>query len=198
MARLGIAASGIRRAGDAAWNARRRYTRQAERYLKQAQNAKGIEKGRLETEATASLERAIATYKDPTQASKSSVIQKLTDKLHPNVPTRKVGEGIRNQYIAESYAALESTRNDESIRRELEAEEILSTDIGNRIYGALVDVWKDDDYEKRNQNIMEHFGVDSMADVLDILEASGIDIYADPESLEKYDEVRTAISEKFA
>ena len=187
-----------KRAGDLAWNARRRYARQAERYTKQAQQASGMEKNRLETLARSSLERAISTYQDPTKAGKSKLIKDLTEQLQPKVPTRKTSEGIRSQYIAESYAAKEETRDDDDIRRELEAEEILSTEVGSRVYGALVDIWRDADYADRDQAIMDHFGVDSMADVLDMIEAEGIDIYDEPDSLDKYEETRTAISEHFA
>ena len=186
------------RPSDLAWNARRRYARQAERYAKQAQKAGGMEKSRLENLATNALENAYRTYEDPTKAQ-TQMIKGLESDLNPRIPLRKPSAERRQRVIESSKEiALESSLSDDETRRELEAESILSNDIGNRIYGATVDIWKNADYGDRNQAIMEHFGVDSMADVLDILEASGIDIYADPESLEKYDEVRTAISEKFA
>lgn len=183
--------------GDLAYNARRRYARQAERYAKEARGASGIEKGRLETLARSNLERAISTYEDPSKAKGSKLIRDLTEELNPQIPTRNLGKGIRSQRIAESFAAKDEVRTDESIRRELEAEEILSTDIGNRVYGALVDIWKDSDYADRNQAIMDYFGAESMADVLQAIEDAGIDLYADPESMERYQEIRTAISERF-
>lgn len=193
------AATGSRamKAGDLAYNARRRYARQAERYAKEARGASGIEKGRLETLARSNLERAISTYEDPSKAKGSKLIRDLTEELKPQIPTRNLGEGIRSQLIAESFAAKVEVRTDDSIRRELEAEEILSTDIGNRVYGALVDIWKDSDYADRNQAIMDYFGAESMADVLQAIEDAGIDLYEDPESMEKYQEIRTAISERF-
>lgn len=183
--------------GDANWNAIRRYARQAERYMKQASTMQGMEKSRTEALARSSLERAISTYSDPSKADNYSLIKKLSKELNPSKPTRSGGKASQSRLRAESYAALEENREDDEIRRELEAEEILESDIGNRVYGALVDVWKDAPYSDRNDAIMEHFGVDSMADVLDAIEDAGIDIYADPESLEKYDEIRTAISEQF-
>ena len=184
--------------GDESWNAIRRYARQAERYMKQASKMKGMEKSRTEALARSSLERAISTYSDPSKADNYSLIKNLSKELNPSKPTRSGGKANQSRLRAESYAALEENREDDDTRRELEAEEILETDIGNRVYGALVDVWKDSPYSERNDAIMEHFGVDSMADVLDAIEDAGIDIYADPESLEKYDEIRTAISEQFA
>ena len=187
-----------RKRGDSNWNAIRRYARQSERYLKQASTMQGVEKSRTEALARSSLERAISTYSDPSKAENNSLIRNLSQRLNPQKPTRSGGKGRQEQLKAESFAALESSRDDEEMRRELEAEEILSTDIGNRVYGALVDVWKDSPYIDRNEAIMEHFGADSMADVLQAIEDAGIDLYADPESLERYEEIRTAISERFA
>lgn len=193
------AATGSRamKAGDLAWNARRRYARQAERYAKQARGASGIEKSRLENLASSALEKALQTYEDPSKA-KSSMITDLAKELDVRIPTRKPSEKRRSRAIEESEElALESSLSDDETRRELEAQSILSSDIGNRIYGALVDIWKDSDYVDRNQAIMDYFGADSMADVLQAIEDAGIDLYADPESMERYQEVRTAISERF-
>ena len=194
------AATGSRamKAGDLAWNARRRYARQAERYAKRARGASGIEKSRLENLASSALEKALQTYEDPSKA-KSSMITDLAKELDVRIPTRKPSEKRRSKAIGESEElALESSLSDDETRRELEAQSILSSDIGNRVYGALVDIWKDSDYADRNQAIMDYFGADSMADVLQAIEDAGIDLYADPESMERYQEVRTAISERFA
>lgn len=186
-----------KRAGDLAWNARRRYARQAERYMKQAQQATGIEKSRLENLATNALEKAYQTYQDPSKAQ-TSMIKNLEPQLNPRIPTRRPSDERRQRAIETSEeTALESSLSDDETRRELEAEAILSGDIGNRIYGATVDIWKNADYADRNQAIMDYFGADSMADVLEAIEAEGIDLYEDPESLERYEEVRTAISERF-
>ena len=198
LAAKAAAGSRARKAGDAAYNARRRYARQAERYAKEARGASGVEKGRLETLARSNLERALATYQNPSKAKGSKLIRDLARELNPRVPTRKISEGALSQLIAESFAAKDEVRDDDAIRRELEAEDILSSDIGNRIYGALVDIWKDSDYADRNQAIMDYFRVDSMADVIEAIEDAGIDLYADPEDMERYQEIRTAISERFA
>lgn len=193
------AATGSRamKAGDLAWNARRRYARQAERYAKQAKGASGIEKSRLENLASSALEKALQTYEDPSKA-KSSMITNLAKELDVRIPTRKPSEKRRSKAIEESEElALESSLSDDETRRELEAQSILSSDIGNRIYGALVDIWKDSDYADRNQAIMDYFGAENMADVLQAIEDAGIDLYVDPESMERYQEIRTAISERF-
>ena len=185
------------RPSDLVYNARRRYARQAERYAKQAERASGMEKGRLENLASNALEKAMRTYKDPLKIQ-SGTIKNLESKLDVRRPTRPTSESRLNKLVDESEdIALESSLSDPEIRREQETKDLLSGEVGDRIYGATVDIWKDSDYADRNQAIMEHFGVDSMADVLDIITDDGIDIYADPESLEKYQEVRTAISEKY-
>ena len=93
---------------------------------------------------------------------------------------------------------------DPTVRREREARSILNSKIGKRIYGGLIEVWKTkssagtEDFDRAaiEPAILEHFGVESMADVLEILEKE-INIYSDPEQNEKYDDVRLMI-EQFA
>lgn len=187
--------------GDAAYNARRRYYRQAERYEKQATQAgTPIEAGRLLKLATRSLEKAIATYEDPTKAKMSRPIQELSQRLSPRKLLRPASANVRKQLIEESKsrATIGGMTDDEL--RDAEAADILSGSIvGKRLYGALVDIWDKDDvgWENRDDAIKEYFGVDSMMDVIEAIEDMGIDIYADPESQERYDEIRTAIEAAF-
>lgn len=183
---------GIRKAGDYFTAVRKRYTRQAQRYEKMATQASGIEKSRYEALARTSLEKAIATYEDPTTGKYSKQINDLAGRLSPRIPVKKNLQ-YRAKVAAESEYALSDAFSGEDERREYEAIEVLNSKIGDRVYAALVDVWQGLDYYARNDAIMEYFGVDSMADVLDIIERAGIDIYQDPGSLEKYDEVRNAI-----
>lgn len=65
--------------------------------------------------------------------------------------------------------------------RDVLARELLSIgNIGSRFYGGLVQIW-DHDAESRkhpNRAILEFFGTNSIADVLEQLEAQGIDLYA--------------------
>lgn len=185
---------GIRKAGDYFTAVRKRYTRQAQRYEKMATQASGIEQSRYEALARTSLEKAIATYEDPTTGKYSKQINDLAGRLSPHIPLKK-NQGYRERVLSESNVALSNAFSDEQARREQEAIDILNSKVGDRIYAALVDVWEHgkEHYYERNDYIMQYFGVDSMADVLDIIEAAGIDIYVDPESMEKYDEVRNAI-----
>lgn len=183
----------MRKTGDAAYNARRRYYRQAERYEKQATQAgTAVEAGRLRKLGSRALEKAMQTYEDPTKAKFSKPIQDLERSLNPNRPLRKPGEGFQSKIIEESKArATKGGMSEYEIRQE-EASDILTGSIGRRVYGAFVDIWKDEEGD-RDDAILKRFGVDSMMDLLEIIEESGIDIYQDPESELKYDEIRTAL-----
>ena len=183
--------------GDLVYNARRRYTRQAERYMKKANQASGIEKARYEGLARTSVEKAIATYDNPQTANMSGSLKQLSSQLSPRMPVKRVSDSYKSRLVQESKTnALESSMMDEDTRRDVEAQVILSSQAGGRVYAALVSVWKDSG-EDANSAIMEWFGADDMMEVLEQIEAAGIDIYADPESQTKYDEIVTAIQKAF-
>lgn len=178
---------------DAAYNARRRYYRQAARYEKEATKAgTAIEAGRLRKLGSRALEKAMQTYEDPTKAKFSKPIQDLQRSLNPNAPLRKPGEGYQSRIIEDSEKRATKGGMSEYEMRQEEASDILTGSIGRRVYGAFVDIWKDEEGD-RDDAILKRFGVDSMMDLLEIIEAAGIDIYSDPESEIKYDEIRTAL-----
>lgn len=177
---------------DDAYNARRRYYRQAQRYEKQAaQAATAVEAGRYRTLAGRQTERALVTYEDPTKAKLSKPLQDLTSRLSVRKPLRKPGESYQADVIATSVNANPDKMSDAD-RRDYEARSIMGTEVGHRIYGAFADVWKDAP-ANRDQAIMDYLGASDMMEVIEIIEEQGIDIYADPESEQKYDEIRTAI-----
>jgi hypothetical protein len=177
---------------DDAYNARRRYYRQAQRYEKQAaQAATAIEAGRYKTLAARQTERALATYEDPTKARLSKPIQDLTSRLSVRKPLKKPSESRQTDVIATSINANPDKMSDAD-RRDYEARSSMGTEVGHRIYGAFADVWKDDP-ANRDQAIMDYLGASDMMEVIEIIEEQGIDIYADPESEQKYDEIRTAL-----
>ena len=184
-----------RKRGDSVYNARRRYTRQAERYEKMATQASGIQAGRYQALARTSLEKAIALYDDPKKAQAHKGIAAMSQRLQPRKPLRKLSDKGRKSLMQKSYGALQRGTSQEAQeqRRDDEAEAILSSEIGHRIYAGLQDIWEDAGYENRDQAIMDYYGFDSMMDVIEALEDAGIDLYADPESLERYDEIRSAI-----
>ena len=177
---------------DDAYNARRRYYRQAQRYEKQAaQAATAIEAGRYKTLAARQTERALTTYEDPTKARMSKPMQDLTSRLSVRKPLKKPSESRQADVIATSVNANPDKMSDAD-RRDYEARSIMGTEVGHRIYGAFADVWKNDP-ENRDQLILEHVGATDMMEVIEMIEEQGIDIYADPESEQKYDEIRTAV-----
>lgn len=187
--------------GDTAYNARRRYTRSSERYLSKAENSTGVMAERYRELARGDLKRALATYeKEP----KSGGVKRLMGRLGVSMPERSLSPESRKQLIEESKTALEGLRQKPETRRELEARSILNSKIGKRIYGGLIELWKDkagagsEDFDRSviEPAILEHFGVESMADVIEILEQE-INLYADPEKEEKYDDVRLMV-EQFA
>lgn len=183
-------------ASDDVYNARRRYYRQAARYEKQATKAgTAIEAGRLRKLGARSLEKAIATYEDPTKAKLSRPIQELSKSLQPRKPLKQPSATYQKKLIDDSEKATVKGMSAYE-RREAESEDILTGQIGRRVYGAFVDIWKDADMD-RNEAILKHFGAASMMDVIEAIEDAGIDIYADPESEIKYDEIRTAVELAF-
>lgn len=187
----------LKRKSDATYNARRRYRRQAERYEKKAASSSGLEKSKYTQLAKISLEKAYALYDDSTSAKGTRKMQEMSQRLSPRRAVRELTSKEKSNLIRRSTGATKSGMSDDEAR-EIEAQDILSSSVGDRVYGALVDVWRDSSYSDRDVAIMDHFGVDSMADVIAAIEAAAIDIYSDPESLERYDEVRTAINNTFA
>ena len=186
--------------GDTTYNARRRFTRSAERYLEKAENSTGVLADRYRALARGELKNALETYeKEP----KSQGVKRLMNKLGVSKSSRPLTPEKRDELVQRSARSLESSKRDTDLRREREARSILNSKIGKRIYGGLVGVWRGEAGEgetfsrdKMDAAILDHFGVDSMADVLEILEQQ-VNLYDNPESEERYDVVRLAV-EQFA
>lgn len=183
--------------GDTLYNARRRFARSAERYLEQSDNSTGVEAERYKALARGELRNALDTYeKEP----KSGIVKRLMNRLGMDKSARTPTPEKRRELVFKSRLSLESAKTPE-IRREREARSILNSKIGKRVYGGLVGVWRDSagsgegfDRDAMDAAIMEHFNVDSMADVLDILETQ-VNLYDMPESEERYDVVRLTIEQ---
>ena len=165
----GGARSRARKAGDELYNARRRYTRSAQRYMEKAENETGVLSERYKELARGELKKAIGTYeKEPTSKPVKDLMQRL------GVGKQSAKGMDKEKLVRESKSSLESSLKDSEVRREREARAILNSKIGHRIYGGTVSIWKG--REDIDAAIMEHFGVDSMADVIDMLEQE-IDLY---------------------
>lgn len=189
---------GERNDADKAYNARRRYYRAAERNLKKAESESGATAARFRQMALINLENAVATYGENVDPSKvSKPIKELSQKLDYNInlvntESKLTTRRDKEKLVTRSKNVLESKLEDEETRREQEARALLNNEaIGTRIIGGLVDVWKEkatytdeNGFEKVDNKkifpaIMEYFGVDSMAAVIDRLEeVIGEDLFA--------------------
>lgn len=201
------------KAGDEAYNARRRYTRAAERNLKKAESSTGATAARYRYMATEQLKAAVNTYDKSTTQKISAPIQNLADRLGVNLDqqrrnlkarTDESATNVRDRLIRLSERQLESNlnRQGEEQRRQDEARATLNNDaIGSRILGGTVNIWKDKatvngkvDKKKILPALYEHFKVDNLADLLLQLEnLVGDLLYNDADSDVMYETVKLTI-----
>lgn len=180
----------VRTRSDEVYNARRRFRRQAEKYLEKAEGATGVQKERYMAQARAATEKAVSTYepgKKPQGAVKKLVERLDMGGIAQRQPVRAESEnqGMKaarqreqDKLISESYTALQGTGQP---TREQMARDILSTgNIGSRFYGGLVQIWDQTPESRRHPNraILEFFSAETIMDVLEELEERGIDLYA--------------------
>lgn len=188
--------SRAKRQSDDVYNARRRYRRQAQRYLAKAEQSSGLERARYEAQARNATMQAMRTYGkgQPVQGQ----IKELAERLNITERTFAAqafakgakGGGISatnlSRLIEQSYSAL---RGKEAKTRDDMARSILSTgNVGSRFYGGLVQVWDETEESRQHPNraILEFFGAESIMDVLEELEAQGIDLYTPDENDDVY------------
>lgn len=200
------------KAGDIATNARKRYYRQAERYLKQANRSTGAVAGRYRELARQRLDDAIETYSANTTQKFSKPIQRIADELGIDLGAKrekmqkrsdKTADKRRENAISESESLLRENAPTGEDLRQAEARAILNSSIGQRIIGGTVDIWreaatyKDSDGKYRVDKskilpaLFEHYEVDNLADLLEAIEAeTGTQLYKDPDSDEAYETVK--------
>ena len=201
---------------DASYNARRRFIRTADRYLNKARDAVGAEAARYRELARDAITKAASLYERKADIARSKKFTAAAKELGVDVKefmrgkdeTKREQQRIEN-LMEESKTLVQEKRLTREqrveFRREQEARAILNSPIGSRIYAGLVDIWAQPTMrggeivnrkstEDINQAIMDYYGVDSMMDVIDMLEKQ-IDLYADPESLERYDAVSLTIAQ---
>lgn len=199
-----------RKMGDDAYNARRRYYRSAERYLKKAETTSGTTSERYRALARKDLEEALATYDASAPKQKiSKPIRDLAEKMNINLDVQR-GDFIastekeRAKAIERSTKRLESNLNDVNARRDQEARIILSNPtISRRIIGGFVDVWRDRliddnkgviDRSRIFPLLFEYFKVNSYADLLEKVEnIVGDKLYLDEDSESIYETVKILI-----
>ena len=192
-----------KRDSDETYNARRRYRRQAERFIKKADESSGILKSRYEAQARNATINALSTYAKGQQPK--GRVKQLTDMLGIDAKTVQqvafakgmqsggVSSGLVSRLIQRSKQTLASAET-----RDEMAKEILSTgNVGSRFYGGLVDIWGDtpEHREHPNQSILDFFGTDSMMDVIEDLEAEGIDLYTPDENEDVYKSAQLALQQ---
>lgn len=175
--------------GDKATNARKRYYRASERYLKQSESMSGAAKERYRMLAKTEFEKALSTYSSNTKQRFSKPMQRLADEFSIDLESRretfmKTDSARRLDTISETKSRKSKATflQDDEERKEFEAEQIFKTNVGSRIIGGLEDVWRDEavsvdeygnvsyDRGKIFQAIKDFFKVDNLWQVLEKLE----------------------------
>lgn len=204
-----------RKAGDIATNARKRYYRAAERYLKQANQSSGASAGRYRELARQKLEDAIGTYAKKTTQAFSKPIQRLADQLGIDLQSKREqlkaksdskAEKQQTKLIESSERALAGVEFTDEEMREMQARAIINSPIGKRIIGGTVDIWRDAatvvgndgqysiDKTKILPALFEHYEVDNLADLIEAIENEvGETLYSEPDSDEMYETVKLTL-----
>jgi hypothetical protein len=188
-----------RKRSDDIYNARRRFRRQAERYIKKANETAGVAKNRYESMARNALEKAIASYagnkpqgKIAQLAEKLNITQARINIVRAN---KAVTKEDRANFIIESKSALFKANKDKS--RDDMAKDILSDkNVASAFYGGLSDIWANNEVGRENPNkaITEYYNVESIMDVIEMLENAGVDIYKPSENGETYMDIALKIA----
>lgn len=193
-----------KRQSDDVYNARRRYRRQAERYLAKAEKASGLKRARYQAQARDATIKAAQTYaqgqKPQGQVKALMERQGIGSSTIAAVSAAKgyksggIGGNVE-RLVNQSLNALVGNR--EKTRDQM-ARDILSTgNVGSRFYGGLVQVWDETEESRRHPNraILEFFGAESIMDVLEKLEAQGIDLYTPDENDDVYKSVQLKLQQ---
>lgn len=188
-----------RKTSDQTYNARRRYRRQAERYADRAERTTGNERSRLMTLAQRAFAKAMETYDKATSkigASMARVAARIgADAVLPE--TRGVAKKDLSTLTAQSMDALKS-REDTRQQRNRQARDLLNTgNIGSRFFAMTKDAWyREDEYKTPPDQviprILEYFGADDIAEVMEQIDDSGIDLYGAPENDSMYMDIVAA------
>ena len=202
-----VKAARAKKASDEVYNARRRYTRKAERYMKQADNSYGASRERYIELAKREAEKALSTYdKEPSFQKISKGLQRVALETDAQF-AKPANDAQRQKLISRSKRALESNIED---RREYEGRAIMSSSVGSRIIAALEPIWRDYasinpetgkteiDWSAASKAIFEHMSQQAgkpINDWLGVIEAFennpeiGADLYKDPKNDIRYDAV---------
>lgn len=214
--------------GDKYNNARKRFIRSAQRNLKKAEQSSGITADKYRTIAATDLQKALDTYDQGTTQNYRKEIKQLASALDVDLEqSRKrlkdmksnTASRLRNLAEKQSTERLVENLDDTETLRQAEAKAVFSSDVGSRIIGGLVDIWKDKasrvvtkfdkegkpykktevDKKKMFDAIFDYLGVDNLADALQKMEqAIGDRLYGDGETDTIYETVKLVIQSKVA
>ena len=193
-----------KRESDNVYNARRRYRRQAERYLAKAEKASGIRKARYEAQARDATIKASQLYakgQKPQGQVKALMERQGIDSS--TIAAVSVARGYKSGGIGHRVErlvdqSLNALGGSKPATRAQMARDILSTgNVGSLFIGGLVLVWVETEESRRHPNraILEFFGAESIMDVLEGLEAQGIDLYTPDENDDGYKSVQLKLQQ---
>ena len=188
---------------DEVYNARRRYVRKAERYLKQAEQSYGAVHERYMFLAKNEAERALSTYdKEPNFQKLSKGLQKVALETGAQF-SEPANDYQREQLKERSKLTLETKQN----RQEHMEKRIMASTIGSRIIASLESVWSQYDsvkdaepaiFEKLSRESSK--SINSWFDVIELYESNpefGERLYSEPKSDLRYDDIVQAAQKAF-
>lgn len=202
------------KSGDVSYNARRRYSREAQRYMERADSTTNAnERERLTYLAKQSAEKAMATYeKKPSFAKLPKGLKEVA--LRTGAEFSELSETSISRLVENSTRALEGEVAD---RRSYEGKAIMRSNAGSRIMAALEPIWSEFSYvgedgkrhidwksaeaeifarlsDETGREITDWLGV---VEVFQDNPQIGQDLYADPENDQRYDSVVQAAQRAF-
>lgn len=202
------------KSGDVSYNARRRYAREAKRYLDRADaTTNANERERLTFLAKQSAEKAMSTYeKKPPFAKLPKGLKEVA--VRTGAEFGDLTQTQRAELVEKSKRSLEGKKAD---RRDYEGKAIMRTSVGSRIMAALEPIWGefsyigDDgkrriDWKSAEAEIFAKLSEETGREITDwmgVIEAFqdnpqiGQDLYADPENDQRYDSVVQAAQRAF-
>lgn len=208
------------KAGDEAYNARRRYQRSAERNIKKAEQSSGATAARYRQLARDDLDKAMETYEQGTTQNFNKTITNLANQLGVDLQQQRrrmqsmrkgTYDKLRESAISEekSRTRLIANIEDDEARRQAEARQIMNSKIGSRIFGGLVDVWNKPGLEIQGEYgadegkiygaLFDYFNVDNLADMLEKVEQIiGDKLYGDEDSDAMYEAVKVMLQKHTA